>query len=74
MHRSSWVLHTSILGKIKNNSKKDSKNLTFFEIKDEYRYCTYKNIFLGNYFYFFLGKKIKLETPHDQVLFTLYSS
>jgi hypothetical protein len=33
MHRSSQVLHTSILGKIKNNSKKDFKNELFFKSK-----------------------------------------
>jgi hypothetical protein len=66
------VLHTPILGKIKN--QKSLENQSFFEIKDEYRYCTYKNISLGNYFYFILGKKNKLEMPHDQVHFTLYLS
>jgi hypothetical protein len=67
MYRSSRVLHTSILG------KKIKKKSNFFEIKDKYRYCPYKIISLGNYFYFILGKKGKLKTPHDQVLFTLYS-
>jgi hypothetical protein len=49
------VLHTPILGKIKNNSKKDSKNLTFFEIKDEYWYCTYKKYFPRKLLLFFPG-------------------
>jgi hypothetical protein len=74
MYRSSRVLHTSILGKIKNYFKKVKKKSNFFEIKDEYRYCTYKNISLGNYFYFILGIKKKLKMPHDKVLFPLYSS
>jgi hypothetical protein len=37
------------LEKLKNNSKKVLKNQTLFETKDEYRYCTYKNISLGKY-------------------------
>jgi hypothetical protein len=59
MHRSSRVLHTPIIGKIKKRFKKSN----FFETKDEYRYCTYKNISLGNYFYFILGKKTKSKRP-----------
>jgi hypothetical protein len=54
------MLHTSILGKIKKYFLKKSN---FFEIKDEYRYCTYKNISLGNYFYFILGKKTNSKRP-----------
>jgi hypothetical protein len=63
MHRSSRVLHTPILGKIKSNSKKGLKKQTFFEINDECRYCTYKNISIGNYFYFILGKKTNSKRP-----------
>jgi hypothetical protein len=44
-------------------NKKRFKKSNFFEIKDEYRYCTYKNISLGNYFYFILGKKTNLKRP-----------
>jgi hypothetical protein len=57
------VLHTPILRKIKKNSRKVLIFLTFFEIKNEYRYCTYKNVSLGNYFYFILGKKSNSKRP-----------
>jgi hypothetical protein len=42
------------LEKLKNNSK-SLKNHFFFEIKDEYRYCTYKNISLGKLLLFYPG-------------------
>jgi hypothetical protein len=43
--------------------QKSLKNQSFYKIKDEYLYCTYKNISLGNYFYFILGKKQTRNAP-----------
>jgi hypothetical protein len=43
--------------------KRFKKIEPFLKSKDEYRYCTYKNISLGNYFYFILGKKTNSKRP-----------
>jgi hypothetical protein len=59
MHRSSGCYTPPYL----ENKKIIQKKFKKIEFEDEYWYCTYKNISLGNYFYFILGKKTNSKRP-----------